>query len=61
MVRRVRAALPRVAVIGVGGVERGEHARAMLDAGADLVQLYTAFVYRGPLTARSIARELLHR
>ena len=60
IVRRVRAALPRIAVIGVGGVERGEHARAMLDAGADLVQLYTAFVYRGPLTARAIARELLH-
>ena len=59
IVRRVRAALPRTTIIGVGGIERGEHARAMLDAGANLVQIYTAFVYRGPLAARAIARELL--
>ncbi len=59
VVKRVRAALPKVTVIGVGGIERGEHARAMLDAGADLVQIYTAFVYRGPFAARAIALELL--
>jgi len=59
VVRRVRAALPKATVIGVGGIERGEHARAMLDAGADLVQIYTAFVYRGPFAARKIATELL--
>lgn len=59
VVRRVRAALPKATVIGVGGVERGEHARAMFDAGADLVQIYTAFVYRGPFAARKIATEAL--
>jgi dihydroorotate dehydrogenase len=59
VVRRVRAALPKATVIGVGGVERGEHARAMIDAGADLVQIYTAFVYRGPFAARKISDELL--
>ena len=59
VVRRVRASLPKATVIGVGGIERGEHARAMLDAGADLVQIYTAFVYRGPFAARKIATELL--
>ena len=58
IVSRVRRALPKVAVIGVGGIETGAHARAFLDAGADLVQLYTAFIYRGPLAARDIAREL---
>ncbi len=58
VVGRVRAALPKATVIGVGGVERGEHARALLDAGADLVQLYTGFVYRGPLTAWHVGREL---
>ena len=58
-VRRTRKALPNVAIIGVGGIETGAHARAFLDAGADLVQLYTGFVYRGPFTARSIARELV--
>ena len=43
----------------MGGIERGEDARAILDAGADLVQIYTAFIYRGPFAARAIARELL--
>ncbi len=59
VVRRVRAALPDKTVIGVGGIETGEDARAMLDAGANLVQIYTSFVYRGPFAAASIARELL--
>ncbi|CAN5568921.1 quinone-dependent dihydroorotate dehydrogenase [soil metagenome] len=58
VVRRARAALPKIAIIGVGGVETGTDAKALLDAGADLVQLYTGFIYRGPWTARSIAREL---
>lgn len=58
IVTRVRRALPKVAIIGVGGIATGEHARAFMDAGADLVQLYTGFIYRGPLAARSIAREL---
>jgi dihydroorotate dehydrogenase len=59
VVRRVRARLGRrVAVIGVGGIETGEHAMAFVRAGADLVQLYTGFIYGGPLTASRIAREL---
>ena len=59
VVARVRARLGGgVAVIGVGGVERAEHAQALLDAGADLVQMYTGFIYQGPLCAWSIARGL---
>ena len=46
-------------IIGVGGISTGDDARAMLDAGADLVQLYTSFIYRGPTAASDIARELL--
>ena len=38
----------RLAVIGVGGVMTGEGARRKLDLGADLIQLYTGFIYRGP-------------
>lgn len=45
-------------VISVGGVMTGADVRARLDAGADLVQAYTAFVYRGPLLARHIDREM---
>jgi dihydroorotate dehydrogenase len=59
MVARARAALgPEKTVIGVGGIEAAEHAKAYLDAGADLVQLYTGFVYGGPLVARTIAAAL---
>jgi dihydroorotate dehydrogenase len=46
-------------VVGVGGVHDAETARAMLDAGADLVQAYTGLVYEGPLLAHRIARALL--
>jgi dihydroorotate dehydrogenase len=49
VVRRARARLGRKAVVvGVGGVERAEHAMALVRAGADLVQTYTGFVYEGP-------------
>ena len=36
------------ALIGVGGILRGEHAVEKLAAGATLVQLYTGLIYRGP-------------
>jgi dihydroorotate dehydrogenase len=43
----------RLALIGVGGVGSGQEAFIKIQAGADLVQVYTAFIYRGPgLTAR---------
>ena len=38
----------RVAVIGVGGIMTGDDARRKLDLGADLVQIYSGFIYRGP-------------
>jgi dihydroorotate dehydrogenase len=46
---QLRAALPKeVALIGVGGVMSGKDAVRKTELGADLVQLYTGFVYRGP-------------
>jgi dihydroorotate dehydrogenase len=39
---------PQVALIGVGGITRGEDAARKVELGADLVQFYTGFVYRGP-------------
>ena len=47
-------------VISVGGVMTGADVARRLSAGADLVQAYTAFVYRGPFLPRKINRELLH-
>jgi len=59
VVKRVRARLgAHVVVVGVGGIERAEHAMALVKAGADLVQMYTGFIYEGPGVAGRIAREL---
>jgi dihydroorotate dehydrogenase len=59
VVRRVRTRLGNgIVVIGVGGVETADHAMALVRAGADLVQLYTGFVYGGPGTPGRIARQL---
>jgi dihydroorotate dehydrogenase len=38
----------RVPVIGVGGIANAGDAKEKLDAGASLVQLYSALVYEGP-------------
>jgi dihydroorotate dehydrogenase len=57
VVRRVRARLGRgVTVIGVGGIETSADAMTFVRAGADLVQMYTGFVYEGPGVAARIAR-----
>ena len=47
-----RALSPSVPVIGVGGIMSGRDARAKLDAGARLVQIYTGLIYRGPELVR---------
>ncbi len=39
---------PDFPIIGLGGITRGEDAADKRQAGADLVQLYTGFIYRGP-------------
>jgi dihydroorotate dehydrogenase len=62
VVRRVRARLGRdVVVVGVGGVETADDALALVRAGADLVQMYTGFIYEGPLAAARIGRQLAQR
>ena len=48
-------------IIGVGGIFTPEDALQMLDAGADLVQVYTGFIYEGPLIARRINKAILER
>lgn len=59
VVAKLRRALPaRVAIIGVGGIASARDAREKLDAGADLVQLYTALLYRGPGLVGDIVRGL---
>jgi len=41
-------------IIGVGGIQSAADARAMREAGADLVQIYTGLIYRGPALVREI-------
>jgi len=48
----------RLTLIGVGGITTADDARARLDAGADLLQGYTAFIYEGPGWPRRILRGL---
>lgn len=43
-------------VIACGGIGDPESARERLDAGADLLQVYTAFIYQGPALLRKLAK-----
>jgi dihydroorotate dehydrogenase len=57
VLRRVRAAVPaEFCVIAVGGVTSEADVQARIDAGATLVQGYTAFLYEGPTWAARINR-----
>jgi dihydroorotate dehydrogenase len=47
-----------VPIVGVGGIMGPEDARAKLDAGATLIQLYTGLVYDGPGLVKRILREI---
>jgi dihydroorotate dehydrogenase len=49
---------PLKTLIGVGGIDSAETALGKIEAGADLVQLYTGMIYRGPGIANEITRGL---
>jgi len=51
----------KLPIVGAGGVFGPEDARAMLDAGASLVQLFTGLVYQGPWLPRRILEGLSPR
>jgi dihydroorotate dehydrogenase len=46
---------PRIPIVGVGGIQSRADGAAMLAAGADLLQIYTGFIYRGPALVRELA------
>lgn len=48
-------------IIGVGGISDPEDAVEKLNAGADLIQVYTGFIYEGPFIARKINKRLLKK
>lgn len=51
----------KMPLVGVGGIESAETAWAKIEAGASLLQLYTALVYRGPGLVGEIKRGLVER
>ena len=48
-------------IIGVGGIMTPQDALDKLDAGADLIQLYSGFIYEGPALIREINKAILKR
>jgi dihydroorotate dehydrogenase len=53
LMQRLEGVVP---VIGVGGITDGESALEKVQAGADLVQIYTGFIYKGPALVREAAQ-----
>jgi dihydroorotate dehydrogenase len=59
VIRMLRAELGRkFPIIGVGGVMSGDDALGKIKAGANLVQIYTGLIYRGPGLVTEVARAL---
>ena len=59
VITRLRAALgPVFPIIGVGGIMSGADARSKIEAGADLVQIYTGLIYRGPELVTEVAQAI---
>lgn len=59
VIRYLREKLgPKIAIIGVGGIDSAASAQEKLDAGADLVQVYTGLVYEGPSLVKKILKDL---
>lgn len=60
MIRYVHSyAGPNYPIVGVGGISTAEDAYRMICAGASLLQLYTALIYRGPGIVQRIKRGLV--
>jgi dihydroorotate dehydrogenase len=49
----------RFAIIGVGGIEDYDSAKKHLDAGADLIQIYTGLIYSGPKLINTVLKRLV--
>ncbi len=50
----------KLLIIGVGGIQNGEDAKAKIAAGATLVQIYTGLVYEGPAIVKRVNQSILN-
>ena len=56
VIRQLRKALGKTyPIIGVGGVLSAQDAVSKIEAGADLVQIYTGLIYKGPMLVKESA------
>ena len=55
----IRKQLPDVQIIAVGGIHSAQDAIDKIQAGANLVQVYTGLIYEGPALIKRINKELL--
>jgi dihydroorotate dehydrogenase len=59
IIKYLRARLgPKYPIIGVGGIMSVDDAIEKLNAGADLIQIYTGFIYEGPAFVKTINKKL---
>jgi dihydroorotate dehydrogenase len=59
VIRRLRSTLGlQFPIIGVGGIFSAKDAQSKIEAGADVVQIYTGLIYRGPALVDEVARGL---
>jgi dihydroorotate dehydrogenase len=49
---------PQFPIIGVGGIMSGFDAVSKIEAGADVVQIYTGLIYKGPALVHEVAKAL---
>ncbi len=62
VIRYLRQSLgPNFPIIGVGGIMSAHDAMEKFNAGADLVQLYTGFIYEGPALIKAINKKVAAR
>ena len=54
----VKAIAGRITVIGVGGIHSAESANTRINAGSNLIQLYTSLIYRGPKVIKEIVNSI---
>jgi dihydroorotate dehydrogenase len=55
VMRYLREHLPETPLIGVGGIMNAQDGKDRLNDGADLIQVYTGFIYAGPGLVRELA------
>jgi dihydroorotate dehydrogenase len=60
VIRKLRSSLgPTFPIIGVGGILSAENALSKRAAGADLVQIYTGLIYKGPKLVKEVSSALM--